>query len=149
MRSDCDQYRKRLENRERIQRRTGPARHAQRRGHKQECRAIALRCRIRHRLQVEIVEYRHAEARDQEFVQGVAQALDAGGKNVGYAVATDDCNTPRLQPLRRRRMQTRGGFGQVPLAFIRDLHPAAGSEQQHIAARNTDARRLLPGLEVG
>ena len=77
---------KRSEDRERVQWRAGAAPNAERRADGQKRPAVPLPRFAGECVQIQVVEDRHAETHQHQFVQRIDQALDARGDDIAHAV---------------------------------------------------------------
>jgi hypothetical protein len=63
-------------------------------------------------------------------------------------IVAEQRDVPLLQPRHDRRVQAGGVRRHVPRPFLRALHPAAGAQEERVAAADLDARELFPRLEI-
>ena len=119
----------RSENRQRVQRRSGAARNAERRADEQKRPAAPLPRFAGQRVQIQIVEERHAETDQRQLVQRIDQALDVRGDDVAHAVGAD------LYP-------TRGRTEQQPSVDSR-VGRKRGAKASSSGFQNVNERRVL------
>src|SRR5580704_7726466 len=136
------------ENRDRIDRRAGPAFKDQRRHREHELIARMLLALFRERIEVRVVDQVDALHHQRADVHRQHQALVAARHHVADAVGAEHRDLALMEPRKAARIEAGQSLREIPCAFGLAMRRASGAYQQNVTLFDVDAVIFLRRVEV-